>query len=168
MTPGAAPRGGLLVIGLGSPDQGDDTVGPVVAAAVAREHLPGVTVAVHEDPTDLMHLWHGVDATLVIDAVVSGKPAGTLTVLEVGAGQTPLDPATWAETGRGGTHAFGIATAVELARTLGRLPLRVTLVGVEAASFEQGTTLTPAVEQAVPEALDAVRRVASEHLAGAV
>jgi hydrogenase maturation protease len=168
MTPGAAPRGGLLVVGLGSPDQGDDTVGPAVAEVVAGERMPGVTVAIHEDPTSLMHLWHDIDATLVVDAVLSGKPAGTLTVLEVGAGEPALAPETWAETGRGGTHAFGLATAVELARTLGRLPRRVTLVGIEAATFEQGSVRSAAVETAIADAVDVVRRVANEHLAGAV
>ncbi len=168
MTPAAAPRGELLVVGLGSPDQGDDTVGPAIAEAVAREHLPGVTVAIHEDPTSLMHLWHDVDATLVIDAVLSGKPAGTLTVLEVGTGEQALAPETWAETGRGGTHAFGLATAVELARTLGRLPRRVTLVGVEAATFEQGADRSPAVEAAIADAVAVVRRTATENLAEAV
>ncbi len=35
MTAKAAPRGGPLVVGLGSPDQGDDAVGPAIARAVA-------------------------------------------------------------------------------------------------------------------------------------
>ena len=56
------PRGvgRSLVIGLGSPDRGDDAIGPTVAAAVAgvvaERQMPGVHVVEQEDPTALVEL----------------------------------------------------------------------------------------------------------------
>lgn len=143
---------GRLVIGLGSRDRGDDAVGPVVAAEVAARRLPGVRVLVHEDPTCLVELWGAPDAVavVVVDAVRSGAAPGTVHVLDATAG-TLADHA-WARTGRGGTHAFGLAAAVELARALHRLPPRLLLVGVEATSFGHGESLSPAVVRAVAPA----------------
>jgi hydrogenase maturation protease len=160
MTKEATPRSGPLIVGLGSPDQGDDGVGLEVARAVEALALPGVHTAIHEDPTALLHLWEGFDAVVVIDAVMTGRPPGAITVIEVGAGKAQLPPESWAATGRGGTHAFGLATAVELARVLGQLPKRLTVVGIEAASFAQGTTLSPEVAASVDDAVAIVGAVA--------
>ena len=145
-----------LVVGLGSPDRGDDAVGTAVARAVAALALPGVEVVEHEDPTDLVELWSGRDPVVVVDAVWSGAAPGTLHVLVTGAGHPPLAEPAWARTGRGGTHAFGLAAAIELARVLRRLPRSVVLVGVEAEAFEHGTALSPAVAAGLPAAVRAV------------
>ncbi|WP_024287470.1 hydrogenase maturation protease [Cellulomonas sp. KRMCY2] len=145
-----------LVIGLGSPDRGDDAVGTVVARRVEAAGLPGVTVVVHEDPTALIDLWSDTDMTVVVDAVRSGGPAGGMLLVEAGSGAAPLADQAWARTGRGGTHAFGLAAAVELGRALGRLPARLVVVGVEGAGFEHGAPLSDAVAGAVDPVVDAV------------
>jgi hydrogenase maturation protease len=163
----AAPRRGPLVVGLGSPDQGDDAVGLEIARAIEALCLPGVRTAIHEDPTALLHLWEGIDVVVVVDAVMTGRPPGAISVIEVGAGKPPLPPDAWAATGRGGTHAFGLATAVELARALGRLPRRVTVVGVEAASFAQGSALSPEVAASVDDAVAIVAAVARDRVRSA-
>lgn len=156
--PGTASDAGPLVVGLGSPDRGDDAVGPVVARRFAALGLPGVRVLAHEDPTDLVTSMTGASAVVVVDAVWSpGAEAGTLIILETGEGAVPLPEDAWARTGRGGTHAFGLAAAVELARALKKLPPRVVLVGVAAAGFDHGEPLSPGVAAAVDGAVDAVR-----------
>jgi hydrogenase maturation protease len=141
---------------VGSPDRGDDAIGAKVAGAVTALGLPHVAVIVHEDPTDLIELWSGSDPVVVIDAVRSGAAAGTLTILETGAGLDPLPASAWRWTRRGGTHAFGVAEAVELGRALHRLPPRLTIVGIEARAFEHGAPLSPEVAAALPDALEAV------------
>lgn len=151
-----------LVVGLGSPDRGDDAVGTVVGRALAARHLPGVDVVAHEDPTDLVELWSGRELALVVDAVLSGAEPGTVVVVETGAAGEPLPASAWGRTGRGGTHAFGLASAVELARALHRLPSRVVLVGVEVESLDHGAPLSDPVEAAVPAALHAVLAVLLE------
>lgn len=146
----------VLVVGLGSPDRGDDAVGGHVAREVAALADPRVVVLEHEDPTDLIELWTTRERVVVVDATCSGAAPGTLRLLETGADHAPLPETAWARTGRGGTHAFGLAAAVELARVLRRLPARVTVVGVEAGTFEPGAPLSPAVAAAVPRAVTAV------------
>jgi hydrogenase maturation protease len=160
--PGDGPTDapGWLVVGLGSLDRGDDAVGPVVARRVAELAPLGVRVLVHEDPTDLVESMTGASGVVVVDAVWSpGTAPGELLVLEAGEGAGPLPEDAWARTGRGGTHAFGLAAAVELARALRRLPHRVVLVGVAAGGFDHGAPLSPGVAGAVGAALDAVLRI---------
>jgi hydrogenase maturation protease len=150
---------GSLVVGLGSPDRGDDAVGPAVALAVAELDLPRVTVVEHEDPTALLDLWSGHDLVVIVDAVSSGRPAGTIHQLETDPGSGPLSETAWSGVGRGGTHAFGVAAAVELARALHRLPARLVVVGVEAAGFEVGADLSDPVAAAVAPAVARVLSV---------
>jgi hydrogenase maturation protease len=145
------PERGPLVIGLGSPDRGDDAVGPAVARSVAALR-PGLVVAEHEDPTALLDLWAGHDPVVVVDAVRSGAPAGTLHWLETGRTGPPLSAGAWTRSGHGSTHAFGLAEMVELGRALGRLPERLVVMGVEAEQFDHGAPLTPRVAAAVPVA----------------
>jgi hydrogenase maturation protease len=147
-----------LVIGLGHPDRGDDAVGPVVARQVAAAGIEDLVVVERDEPADLMDTWshHDQRLVVVVDAVRSGAAPGTIHVLEAGAGSGPLSADTWAATGRGGTHALGLAAVVELARALGTLPDQVLVVGVEAEQFDHGTSLSPAVAAAVRPAADRV------------
>jgi hydrogenase maturation protease len=153
--------GGPLVIGLGSPDRGDDAVGRAVARAVAAD-LPGVAVIDHEDPTSLLDLWAGHDPVVVVDAVRSGAEAGTVHWLETSGPGEPVTASAWTHTGHGGTHAVGLAEMVELGRALGRLPARLVVVGVEAECFDHGAPLSPRVAEAVPAAAARVCREVTE------
>nr|NLI50670.1 hydrogenase maturation protease [Propionibacterium sp.] len=141
-----------LVVGIGSPDAGDDAVGLLVAEAVARFGLPDVEVLTHEDPTDLTLLWQGRSRAVVVDAVRSGAPAGT--VVTVDALTQPLPG------GRSsGTHDFGLASAIALSRALGTLPGRLTVVGVEGVAFAPGDPVSPAVAAAIGRAAAVVREI---------
>jgi hydrogenase maturation protease len=159
------PRVGVgpaLLAGLGSPDRGDDAVGPIVAQRIATLRLPGVQVLEREDPTSLIDLWAGRDLAIVVDAVCSNGVPGTLMIMESGVGGAPLTDDAWAGTGRGGTHAFGLAAAVELSRALHRLPRRLVLIGIEAGGMDHGAPLTAPVSAAVERAVRAARGILSE------
>ncbi|SEJ51222.1 hydrogenase maturation protease [Demequina mangrovi] len=149
----------VLVVGLGSPDRGDDAVGAAVAERLAAMDLDHVDVVTREDPTQLVQLWAGHGAALVIDAVMSGNAPGRLHIREVGDAGEPLPTHAFTAAGRGGSHAFGLAGAVELARTLGTLPTHVTVVGVEAKTFDFGP-MSPEIQ----EALDAAVATAAAEL----
>ncbi len=155
-----------LVVGLGHPDRGDDGVGVLVARRVEELALPGVTVVDHHDPTALIDLWAGYAPVVVVDAVRSGAPAGTVHRLVAGTGEPALPAAAWAASRRGGTHAFGLAAAVALARALHRLPERLVVIGVEAASYGHGAPLSAAVASAVPLAVDRVLEEVSSSVPG--
>jgi hydrogenase maturation protease len=177
MEPGTDPRRVLvtpesdpplvLVIGLGSPDRGDDAVGPAVAAAVAQavaeRGIAGVHVVEHEDPTALVDLLDPTggtdpwDAVVIVDALRSGSAPGTVTTLDVGSeGGDLASRGARLAPGPAGTHGFGLAGTLELARALDRLPPRVTVVGIEALGFDHGAPLSAAVGAAVPAATEAI------------
>ena len=167
------PDARVLVVGLGSPDRGDDAVGPwsrpPSPGRSSSAGCAGVHVVEHEDPTALIDLldpdgpraaW---DAVVVIDAVRSGAAPGTVTVLEVGpGGQDLASLGARLDPGPAGTHGFGLAGAIELARALDRLPARVVVVGVEAVGFEHGAPLSAPVLAAIPRATDAALGIIEE------
>lgn len=139
---GATPR--LVVLGIGNRDRSDDGAGAIVAERV-RALLPeDVRVALLGGGlAGILEAWEGADAAVVVDAVCSGAPAGT--VHRVDARSVAL-PAAHASS----THGLGLAQAVELARRLGTLPPQLVVLGIEAASFAPGDALSPPVAAALP------------------
>ena len=143
-----------VVIGVGNAYRGDDGAGLAVAEG-ARGRLPADVDVLdcEQEPTQLLDLWESASVAVVVDAVVSGAPAGT--VHRFDASDSPL-PARFV---RSSTHAFGVGDAVELARTLGRLPSRMVVYGVEGSDFDAGAALSPPVLAAVD---NVVRRLEEE------
>jgi hydrogenase maturation protease len=137
---------------VGNAYRSDDAVGLVVARAL-REMLPDrVTVLEREgEPTSLMDAWDGADAVWLVDAVSSDAAPGTLH--RVDATSRPL-PDAFARTS---THHFGLPEAVELARSVGRLPRLLVVYGVEGKTFEVGDSLTAEVAAAVETVTAAIR-----------
>lgn len=139
-----------LVIGIGHAFRTDDSVGPRLAELVADRHIADVTAIPHHgEGTGLMELWTGADRVILIDATVSGAPAGTIRQWDA---VTPLPAGLFPA----GSHLFGVAEGIELARRLGQLPPSLTVVGIEASDLSRGEGLTPAVEAALPAALQTV------------
>jgi hydrogenase maturation protease len=138
----AIPR--RIVLGIGNPDRGDDAAGREVARRLRGAWPEGVVVAeVDGEATDLLARLDGADAAYLIDACVSGAPAGT--VHRIDAAHEPIPPGAFGVS----THGLGLAAAIGLARALGRLPARCVVYAIEGASFETGAPLSPAVADAV-------------------
>ncbi len=153
----------VLVAGIGHRDRGDDAVGPLVADAVAerlgayREHSDGgsgVEVLAGTDPATMLARLDRVESLVVIDAVRTGAPPGSVFVRDLA--DRPLPASGFAPGAPGSSHLLGLAEAIELARVLGRLPASALLVAIEAASFELGSGLGDAVSDAVPLAAQKV------------
>lgn len=140
-------RGRRIVIGIGNPDRGDDAAGLVVARAL-RDRLPdGVEVLEHDgEATRLLERMADAEAVFLIDAAVSGAPAGTIRRFDAHDG--PLPQALF---GMPSSHGFGLAEAVELARALGRLPPCCIVHAIEGGTFETGADLSPEVAAAANE-----------------
>ena len=140
-----------LVVGIGNPSRGDDGIGPLVATRVAELGLPGVEVVAYDEPLALVEHLAGHDDVVVVDAARTreGRP-GAVHVVRVGSAPLPRDAVAL------GSHGLGVAEAVELARALGRLPRRLTLVGVEAQAVDLGAPLSAPVRDSVDDAVDAV------------
>jgi len=145
-----------LVIGIGNPDRGDDAVGVEVARLVAAERLD-VLALEFDDPSEALDSWSAEDTVIVTDAISSGGHPGDVHVIDATAERLP--EGNWSA---GGTHAFGLAAIVELARTLELLPRKLVVVGVEAACFDHGAPMSEAVENAVPAAAEAVFSVVDD------
>lgn len=148
---------GVLVIGVGNELRGDDGVGVAVARRVrAMAQRTRVDVRAHQgEPTALLDLWPGYRAVVLVDAMRSGAPVGTIRRFD--ASRQPL-PGRWG--GSSSTHAVALDEALELARTLRRLPPTVIVLGVEGEAFATGHGLSPMLEAGLPALADAVLREA--------
>jgi hydrogenase maturation protease len=140
----------VVVVGVGNPDRGDDAAGPAVVAALWDRVPPGVrlTTTVGSDPSTFWDLWEGASHVVLVDAMVSGRPPGTIARFDVS--RDPL-PGTVRLVS---THALGAPAAIELARALGRLPSRVLVYGIEGGSFAGGAVMSDEVTRAVSELAD--------------
>ena len=139
-----------LVLGLGHPDRADDGVGAAVVHYLSGRCPPDVQPSTVDDPLSLIDLWSAAERVVVVDAVVSGAPPGTVHTMDVTHSPLPVPPGT-----AGGSHALGLAAAIELARTIERLPPRLVVVGVEVETTGSGAALSAPVAAAVPAAAEA-------------
>ena len=141
----------VLVIGVGNPYRRDDAAGREAVRRL-RDRAPHVIATLEHDGegTSLMEAWQGVDLVIVVDAVSSGAPPGTVQRFDVRS--EPLPAAIL----RDSTHAVGVPDAVELARALGRLPPRLIVYGIEGRAFDAGEALSPEVERAVDEVISRI------------
>lgn len=143
-----------VVIGLGNPFRRDDGVGPAVAAAVESMGLPGVGVICPAESTAILDAWDGADLAVVVDAAAGGTPGRVRRCdLDDLAGEAPVS-----------SHELSLRQTHELALALDRAPGRVVVVSVDVADTGYGSGLTPAVAAALPEVLDAVRRLFGEQV----
>lgn len=148
----------VVVIGVGNAFRGDDGVGPAVLAALAasdpRGGLLGADlVELDGEASRLVDAWTGAGLAVVVDAVRTGAPPGTVLTVDVDPDAPPASgPAA-------SSHGTGVAEAVALGAALGRLPDRLVVVGVEGARIGDGPGLSPPVAAAVAPAALAVRDV---------
>jgi len=142
----------VLVIGCGNLLAADDAVGLHVARNLKKYQLPpGVKVIEAGCPgLNLLDLWEGINKVIIVDAVRSGAPPGTISCFDISALPArevlPLS-----------LHDFNIIDAIELGKALGRLPEQLVIVGIEILSeepFQEG--LSPEVAAAVPQACSRV------------
>ncbi|MGC8525461.1 MAG: hydrogenase maturation protease [Acidibrevibacterium sp.] len=129
-----------VVIGLGNPDRGDDAVGLLVARRMGALGMPGIAVIeAGGDMLALLDHWAEAERVVLIDAAAPLTQPGRIHRFDPSLGPLPRDLAL------GSTHAFGLAEVLELARTLGRLPARLTIFAIEAARFDHGAALSAPV-----------------------
>lgn len=135
-----------VVVAVGGP-HGDDAVGHLVADRLGDAAVVRVAGG---DPAALLEAWTGAQLAVVVDAVRSGAPPGTLHRLDghVAAGARS---AAWS------SHGPGVGAAIALADALGRLPARIVVIGIEIADITPGAPVSAAVRAAVPRAAHAIR-----------
>ncbi len=161
-----------LIIGLGNPILGDDGIGWRVAEEVKRrladshaERPSAISYAERPSAIEvdcfalgglsLMERMIGYDRAILIDAVTTGQPLGTVCRFQLeDLPELPCAHTTAA-------HDTSLQNALKLGRRMGaKLPSSVAVVGVEAERlYDFSEELSPAVEAAVPEAAQAVLEI---------
>lgn len=146
------PATRALVLGLGNDLLGDDGIGLTVARALRGRVPRGVDVVESgEAGLALLELLNGYDRAVIIDAMQSGAPPGTI---------HHLDPSTFDRVLAPSAHYAGLPEVFELAQRLGiAIPTRIAVLAIAVLGpFAFSEHLSPAVADAVEPAAEAVLR----------
>lgn len=162
----AAPT--VTVIAIGNPYRRDDGAGGAVLASLREQFEDDRRVRLVEldgESVRLVQAWEGSSTVWIVDAVRSGRPAGSFHEVDA----TRL--ADLDDTGArlGGGHLLGLGDAVALAEVLDLLPADLRVLGVEGETFDDGEGLSASTQDGVAAAaafLTAEVRAALERAAG--
>ncbi len=136
----------MLVIGVGNAERGDDGIGHEIAERLAARRLAHVETGKQTgEALSLIATWEGYDDVILIDAANSGAAPGTLYSFDAVKEQLPERRFS------ASSHGFGLSQALELARTLDRLPARCRVFAVEGEDFSHGAGLSPALAAQVED-----------------
>jgi hydrogenase maturation protease len=140
----------VRVIGCGSP-QGDDALAwEVIRQLRCDARLPvGVELQSIDGGHRLLDVLDGRGTLVLVDAVSPGGDAGAIHRFE-----WPDDRLDRLRPGT--THHMRPVEALELAATLGMLPPRVVVFGIEATSLEASGSVSNAVAAALPAVVDRI------------
>jgi hydrogenase maturation protease len=149
-----------LVIGLGNPLVTDDSVGLRAAARLRPLLADRPDVEVAEDywgGLRLMERMIGYERAIVIDAVCSGAPPGTIHRLSTSSMPTQKSASA---------HDVNLPTALAFGRSAGaQLPAdeNIQLLGIEAQDvINFGDECTPAVAAAIPRVVEEVMQLLND------
>jgi hydrogenase maturation protease len=140
-----------VVVGVGEPYRRDDGCGPRVVRALRGRLRPGIDLVERvAETTALIDLWDGAGLVVVVDAMRSDAPVGSVVRWE----GEELAHVTAERTTS--SHGLSVRDAYELGRALGRVPQRLVLYLIEAGELGPGDTLSPAVAGAVARTAEEV------------
>ena len=141
-----------LLIGVGNPDRGDDGAGVEVVRRLSGR-LPAHARAIElgGDATRLLPLFQSARRVVIIDAMRSGEPAGTIRRFDAREAALPARAFCGSS-----THTIDVAAAVELGRSLNALPAQIEVIGIEGARFEYEATRSAAVDAAIDRTVAAL------------
>lgn len=153
----------VTVIGVGNPYRHDDAAGLVVLDQLRRRFGDEQRIRLIDldgEPVRLIQAWEGSDTVIIVDAVRSLQPAGTIHRLRADAVSAAEDSGV----SLGGGHLLGLGEAIDLARALDELPLELVVYGIEGADFELGEGLSDAVAAACNEVAGELAEQLTGHL----
>ena len=152
----------IAVIGIGQSLRGDDGIGPEAVRRWSAGYPPAsqdpqIQILLLETPgLGLLSDLESADAAILVDAVSTGRPAGTVCVFD------PI-PDTNLSAAEKTAHGFGVAETISVARKTGvRLPKRLILIGIEGSRYDLGEGLSNPVRAAIPLTVEKIQeRVSS-------
>jgi hydrogenase maturation protease len=140
-----------LVIGIGNDWRGDDGMGLVVARRIRDRRVSGVTVTeCAGDAAALLATWRDRSLVILVDAMISGDPPGTVRRID------PLERGLALRATLHSTHALGIADAIGLGTQLGMMPRRLVIYAVEAGDVGYGMGLSAEVDAAIEPLIERI------------
>ncbi|RNC71884.1 MAG: HyaD/HybD family hydrogenase maturation endopeptidase [Desulfuromonadales bacterium] len=131
----------VLVLGIGNLIMTDDGVGVRVVQRLTEEYRFPEGVTVMDGGTlglDLLHYLEGVERLLMVDAVETGGPPGT--VVRLAGEEIPVALRT-----KLSPHQMGLQDLLAVAELQGNRPAEMVLWGVQPESIGLGMELSPAV-----------------------
>ncbi|HXQ48953.1 MAG TPA: hydrogenase maturation protease [Thermoplasmata archaeon] len=133
-----------LVIGVGNRHRHDDAIG-LEAVDRVRERLGDRVRALPYDgeSTGLLDLWAGVSLVVLVDALRSHGAPGRIHRFEGDLAPLLAEPATTS------THGLSVGEVWRLGRSLGQVPDRLVVLGVEGEDFSPGIGLSPPVARSL-------------------
>lgn len=144
------PAARIAVLGLGNLMRADDAVGMLAIERLRSDPRLPPSVLLIEGGTlglDLLHPLDGVTHLLALDAIEAGLPPGT--ILRFSGGDIDTIPI-----GKS-VHLLGFSDLIGALRLTGSAPREIVVLGVQPQVIGWSTELTPSVEAALPELLDA-------------
>ena len=148
----------IRVIGIGNSMAGDDGIGALTIKALQTKPLNNVDLLeAGLSGLGILDLMKGADTTILIDAVQSGQPPGTIHRLILPDDLGLLIQSSW-NSGTTSTHGFGLGETLTLSHTLDTLPTTTLEYGIELGQTNLGTVVSSTVKQAIDGVVSAIEQ----------
>lgn len=133
----------IVVIGIGNPLRGDDSVGWAVVEALWADSLPGITaVTTHQLLPELIEQFYQASQVIFVDASVEGEPGDVCVTAVL---PSTDGPAASHHVHPGVLMAFG-------EKLYGKMP-PATLITITGQDFSYKEQLSSSVQEAIPQAI---------------
>ena len=148
----------IRVIGIGNIMAGDDALGPLIVKALKAKPRDDVElIEAGLSGLGILDLMKGAHTVILIDAVQSEKPPGTIHRLIIPDDLGLLMQSTW-NPGTTSTHGFGLGETLTLSHALGTLPSTTLVYGIELDQTAMGTKVSLHVKQAIGSVVAAIEK----------
>lgn len=141
-----------LLLGLGNPFRHDDGVGLYVAQRSRDAKLENCDVKLlRGDATQILEAWDGYDEALIVDSAYSHKhPVGKILRFELN------ESLIVNESQQTSSHGLGLVQAIDLGKSLDRIPQKLVVYSIVGRDFSMGEGLCPPVVDAAQRLLNQI------------
>ena len=127
----------IVIIALGNTFRGDDGIGAAVINALKGQLQDCAFIEGQDDSLAIINAWETAELAIIVDAAGPAASPGKVSRLEIDDQPLPHEMASCS------SHGLGLAEAIELGRTLNKLPGQIIIYAVEAVSFDMAVNYRP-------------------------
>jgi len=143
-----------IIIGIGNEFRSDDAIGIIAARKLKEKNLINAEVIEHNgDGASLMEIWKNCEQVILIDAANINNCPGQIHIIDAKADKIPKSSTIHS------SHIFSVAEAIETSRTMGTLPERMVIYGIEGKNFKAGTKVSEEISIAVDKVVKKIVNV---------